>query len=489
MSIEQHDTVYVDGTFMPALTEIRMPVVDPATGNVIAQVPACGVEDVDRAVAAARSAFDRGPWPTMSPAARADTLTRLADALGARTTAIAETVIREAGFASRFAEPVHVTRAIDFVRYYADLARKEPFEEVRPSALAQADVVVRRCPVGVVSVLVPWNIPLLGALSKIAPALAAGCTVIYKPSPETPQIAYRLAEAVHEAGFPPGVVNILPADLEGSQRMSTHPDVDMVAFTGSTDVGRKIALACATDFRRYSLELGGNAAAIILEDAPVESVAAGLTMTGLALNNGEACIAQRRILAPRSRYDEIVSVLAAAANSLQVGDPTHPDTVIGPMITEAHRDRVLDYIHGAIDEGAVIAAGGGIPDDCHDGYYLQPTVLAQMTNDMRAVREEIFGPVVCVIPYDTVEEAISIARDTEYGLSSSVWTNDLNRAEEIARQLRVGSVYVNGKQTLDPSIPFGGFGHSGVGRELGPEGLAEYSETQAVFMPSPYRNI
>ncbi|ELB92040.1 betaine aldehyde dehydrogenase, partial [Rhodococcus wratislaviensis IFP 2016] len=320
------------------------------------------------------------------------------------------------------------------------------------------------------------------ALSKLAPALAAGCTVVYKPSPETPLIAYLVADAAHEAQFPPGVVNMVTADLEGSERLVSHPDVDMVGFTGSTAVGRRIAQSCAVDFRRHALELGGNAAAIILPDAPAELIAAGLGATGLALNNGEACIAQRRVLAPRERYDEIVAILAAAAAGLPVGDPSDPTTVIGPMITSEHRDRVVDHIEAARTAGAVLAAGGR--SDRDSGYYVEPTVLANVTNDMAAAREEIFGPVVCVIAYDTVEEAVAIAHDTEYGLSSSIWTSDIAAGEAIGRRLRVGSVYINGTLALDPAIPFGGFGHSGMGRELGPEGLDAYCEIQSVFVPN-----
>ncbi|WP_394358707.1 aldehyde dehydrogenase [Nocardia canadensis] len=478
------NTVYIDGEFIDSLTEARLPVTNPATGTVIGEVPDCGVADVDRAVHAARRAFDTGPWPTMTGAERAVRLTRLADELASRSTEIARTITAEAGFASAVCGPVHVDGAIDVLRYYAGLVGKEDLEEVRPSAQAQADVRIRRCPVGVVAALVPWNIPLLGALSKIAPALAAGCTVVYKPSPETPLTGYLLAEAVQAAGLPPGVVNVLVADLVGSQHLVSHRDVDMVAFTGSTAVGSAIALSCAADFRRYALELGGNAAAIVLDDAPIGMIAGGLAVYGLALNNGQACIAQRRILAPRERYEEIVAALAAAANMLPLGDPTTPTTLVGPLISEAHRDRVLACIRDAESEGAVVAAGGGIPDEAGNGYFIQPTVLARVTNSMRVARQEVFGPVVCVIAYDTVEEAIAIARDTEYGLSSSVWTADPARGEEIGRRLRVGSVYVNATLTLDPTIPFGGFGHSGVGRELGPEGIEEYREVQSIFVPT-----
>ncbi|WP_038553802.1 aldehyde dehydrogenase [Nocardia nova] len=480
----ERDDIYINGSFEPASSADRIPVLDPSGGCVIAHVPACGAEDVDRAVSAARAAFDNGPWADTTGPDRARALTRLADALSEIEDQLAETVALEAGFAIRAALTVHVRQAIEFVRYYAELASGAADEEVRPGAATTARVRVRHCPVGVVATLVPWNIPLLGALAKIAPALAAGCTVVHKPSPETPLTSYLLADAVHKAGFPRGVVNILPADLEGSRRLVSHPGVDMVAFTGSTAVGREIAETCARDLRRYALELGGNAAAILLEDAPARLIAAGLAGTGIVMNNGEACIAQRRVLAPRSRYDEIVSLLAEAVRALPVGDPTDPKTVVGPMITRQHRDRVLGHVQAAVTAGAVVAAGGGIPAGRDAGFFVEPTVLADVTNEMAVAREEVFGPVLCVIAYDTIDEAIAIARDTEYGLSGSVWTADPERGAEIAARLRVGSVYVNGAMSLDPAIPFGGFGQSGVGRELGPEGLDEFRETQAVFVPA-----
>ncbi|MGG7099870.1 aldehyde dehydrogenase family protein [Rhodococcus sp. 24CO] len=478
----EHDTVYVNGVFAPALTKSRISVVNPATGQEFGTVPSCGAEDVDRAVGAARLAFDEGRWHEFSASERAKALDGFADELALRTDDFAHAITREAGFASAVTATSHVGVAIEFVRYYADLTRDSAEADVRWSALAHADVRIRRCPLGVVAVLVPWNIPLLGALSKIAAALAAGCTVVYKPSPETPLTGYLLAEAADAAGFPPGVINVIPADMAGSQHLVSHRDVDMVAFTGSTAVGRSIAQTCAADFRRYALELGGNAAAIVLDDAPLELVAPGLAMLGVALNNGQACIAQRRILVPRDRHDEIVAALAAAVAALPVGDPTDPTVIVGPLISAAHRERVLNHIRKAQAAGAVVVVGGGAPD--RDGFFVEPTVLSNVTNDMHIAQEEVFGPVVCVIAYDTVEDAIRIAGDTEYGLSSSIWSADLERAELVARRLRVGSVYINGTMALDPAVPFGGFGDSGVGRELGPEGLDEYTEIQSIFVPA-----
>ena len=474
------DEVFIGGSWVRARSDERINVFNPASGLVIGTVPACGTDDVNRAVGAARVAFDSGAWSGLSGADRARHINRLADCLDARTAEMARMIIDESGMPAMIATSLHVTCGISFLRYFADLAGKFNFEEKRTTA--NANVLVRKLPVGVVAAIVPWNVPLLGALSKVAPALAAGCTVVLKPSPETPLSAYLLAEAAVEAGLPPGVLNVVAATLEGSKGLSSHPDVDMVGFTGSTSVGRTIAQTCATDFRRCALELGGNAAAIILEDAPAELIASGLGVTGM-FNNGEACIAQRRVLAPRSRYDEIVAILAGVAKSLRVGDPHDPNTAIGPMITEAHRDRVLRFIQIGEGEGAKVMAGGGVPKGLGKGYFVEPTLLANVTNHMRVAREEIFGPVICVIPYDDLEEAIAITRDTEYGLSSSIWTANYARGEEIGRGIRVGSFYVNATLTIDADIPFGGFKHSGWGREFGTEGFSEYLEVQSLFVP------
>jgi aldehyde dehydrogenase (NAD+) len=476
--VQTRDHLYIGGVWAEPAGSERIDVVSPATEEVIAQVPEGNVADIDRAVQAARDAFDHGAWPRAALAERAQVLSGFADALAARTDEFAAVISSEGGFPIGLV-PGQVVRAIDFVRYYADLIRTASPEETRATSTGGA--VVRHLPVGVVGAIVPWNIPLLGALPKIAPALAAGCTVVHKPSPETPLSAFILAEAAQASGLPAGVLNVVPASLEGSRRLVDHPGVDHIAFTGSSAVGRDIAGACGKQLKRYSLELGGNAAAIVLDDAPLQLVARGLMMTGLVLNNGEACIAQRRVLVPRARRDEIAEALAAAAKSIPVGAPDDPGILVGPMITKAHQQRVLGYCDIGRDEGAKVAAGGGRPAGLDRGWYVEPTVLVDVHNGMRVAREEIFGPLVCVIPYDTEQEAIAIASDTEYGLSSSVWTADPVRGAELGKNLRVGSVYVNGALNLDPNVPFGGFKQSGIGREFGPEGLAEYQETQAVF--------
>ncbi|WP_066483152.1 MULTISPECIES: aldehyde dehydrogenase [unclassified Sphingomonas] len=472
---------YVDGAWADAVETNCIDVINPATERPVGSVAIGDARDVDRAVAAARRSFDSGAWRMLPAVERAAALDRVCDELVDRRDAIADLLIAETGLPRQIVPILHVDHAIGFIRYYADLIRTTAFVEDR--AIPGGTATVQRLPVGVVAAIAPWNVPLLAAFSKIGPALAAGCSVVFKPSPETPLHAFLVAEAFAAAGLPAGVFNLVVADTPGSAHLCAHPDIDMVAFTGSTRVGQSIATACAPAMRRYALELGGNAAAIVLDDAPAELLAAGLTVTGLALNNGEACIAQRRVLVPRRRHDEIVELLVAGARALPIGDPDDPATALGPMINAAHRDRVLAYSDIASREGAVVATGGGRVRDRDIGYFVEPTVYARATNAMRIAREEIFGPAICVIPYDSEAEAIAIAQDAEFGLSSSVWTADPARGTALARRLRVGSVYVNASLGLHANVPFGGFGQSGVGRELGPEGLDEYLETQVVICP------
>lgn len=475
------ERLFIDGRWCDAADPGRLAVVSPTSEDVIAEVQIGGPADVHRATKAASEAFRRGRWPELTADGRADLLDRFALALTSRTEALTTTIAEEAGIPISLA-PIHVTRAIEFVSYYADLVRRTPMSQ--PRTATSAKVTVGQQPVGVVGAIGPWNIPLLGALSKIAPALAAGCTVVFKPSPETPLTALLMAEAAEHAELPPGVLNVVPATQAGSQALVADPLVAKVAFTGSTATGRAIALACAQQLKPYALELGGNAAAIVCDDIPVEVAGPGLVMTGLAVSNGEACVAQRRILVPRARRDEIVAAICAVASTLPIGDPKQPGTVLGPMITDGHRKRVLDHIADGQSQGAAVVHGGGSPLGLDRGYFVQPTVLVDVDNHMRIAREETFGPVVCVMTYDDINQAIAIANDTEYGLSASIWTADLSNADAIAPRLEAGSVYVNGSGDLDPNVPFGGVKQSGVGRELGPEGLSEFMHSQSIFRPA-----
>jgi acyl-CoA reductase-like NAD-dependent aldehyde dehydrogenase len=477
-----HSDIFVGGEWRAPQSTARLDVFNPSTGRVFGHTPLCSAADVNSAVAAARAAFQSGIWADADPAARADVIERFADILERDADQIARLVALEGGFPLTVASALHVAMPIGFLRYYAQLIRNFAFEELRTET-PNAQAYVRHVPAGVAGLIIPWNGPLILSLGKIAPALAAGCSIVFKPSPETPLSAYRIAAAAQEAGVPPGVFNMLPADVEGSERLCNHPDVDLISFTGSTATGRLIGAACAQQFKRCLLELGGNAAAIVLDDAPLDQLAEGLATHSFLMNSGQACIMQRRVLAPRSRYHEVVEALSAVAKAVQVGDALSPDTMVGPMISAAHQSRVLDYIDAGQREGARIAAGGGRPDGRDDGYFVAPTVLADVDNAMRPAREEIFGPVACVIAYADEEQALRMAADTEYGLSGSVWTGDPERGAAIGRRMRVGSVYINDSLQLHPAVPFGGFGASGIGRECGPEGFAEYCETQSLWIP------
>ena len=367
--------------------------------------------------------------------------------------------------------------------YYTGLARTYPFEELRDGVLGNK-ALVRKEAVGVAGAIVPWNVPLFVTMLKLGPAMAAGATVVLKPAPETPLDAFLLAEALLEAGLPPGVVNIVPAGREVGEHLVTHPGVDKIGFTGSTAAGKRIAALCGEQLKRVTLELGGKSAAIIMDDADVGALVPDLIGASL-MNNGQACVAQTRILASRDRYQEVVDALCDAVSRQQVGDPLDPATTVGPLVAERQRRRVEGYIATGQEEGAKIAIGGGRPASQTTGWYVEPTVFVNVDNQMTIAREEIFGPVLTVIPYDGIDEAVRIANDSDYGLSGSVWGGDNAAALEVARRVRTGTSTVNGFM-LEFSCPFGGFKQSGVGRELGPEGLAAYLEAKSISLPAGF---
>jgi acyl-CoA reductase-like NAD-dependent aldehyde dehydrogenase len=333
----------------------------------------------------------------------------------------------------------------------------------------------------VVAAVVPWNVPQFVAAAKLAPALLAGCSVILKPSPETPLDAYLLAEIATEAGLPEGVLSILPADREVSEYVVGHPGVDKVSFTGSVAAGKRVMEVASRNLTRVTLELGGKSAAVILPDADLEAAVAGIVPNAW-MNNGQACVAQTRILAPRSHYDELADRFAAAANALVVGDPLDPATQVGPLVAERQQQRSLDYIRLGQEEGAKVLTGGGRPAGLERGWYVEPTLFGGVANSMRIAREEIFGPVICLLPYEDEAEAVRIANDSDYGLSGSVWTADVEHGVEIARQVRTGTYSVN-TFSLDMLGPFGGYKNSGLGREFGPEGFGAYLEHKMIHLP------
>jgi betaine-aldehyde dehydrogenase len=478
--VREYDRLFIGGDWVKSTGSDTIEVISPGTEEPIAKVPASTEADIDAAVAAARQAFDSGPWSLTSPAERAELLAGVSATIQGRSEEFARTISEQNGSPISWALLGQVFSATMVLDYYSGLAREYPFEEVRTGVLGPA--VVRREPVGVVGAIVPWNVPLFVTMLKLAPALVAGCTVVLKPAPETPLDANMLAEIMQEAGLPPGVLNVVPAGREVGEHLVTHPGVDKIGFTGSTAAGKRIASLCGERLKRVTLELGGKSAAIVLADANLDEVAAGLLSASL-MNNGEACVAQTRILAPRDRYQDLVDQLCERVGAMKVGDPLDSATEIGPLVTSRQRDRVEGYIASGQEEGAKVALGGGRPDGLPKGWFVEPTVFVDVDNGMRIAQEEIFGPVLSVIPYGEVDEAVSIANDSNYGLSGTVWSADIERGLEIARRVRTGTYTVNGFM-LEFGAPFGGYKESGIGRELGPEGLAAYLEYKSVSMPA-----
>jgi aldehyde dehydrogenase (NAD+) len=476
--VQDRDTLWIGGDWVPSEGGGTIEVISPHTEQVIATTPEASTADMDKAVAAARTALESGPWAGIDPAGRAEILTNLTASLGARADDIAQTITAEMGSPIMFSHLGQVGAALMVVDYFANLTKTFAFEEERQGMMA--NVLVRREPVGVVGAIVPWNVPLFVTMLKLAPALAAGATMVLKPAPETPLDAYLLADALEEAGVPKGVVNILPAGREVGEHLVRHPGVDKIAFTGSTAAGMKIASICGEQLKRYTLELGGKSAAIILDDADIADALDQLLQVAGLMNNGQACVAQTRVLASRDKYDEVVNGLASRMEKVKVGDPAEMDTEVGPLVAERQRDRVEKYIVQGQEEGAEVVVGGGRPADQDTGWYVEPTLFAKVTNDMRIAQEEIFGPVISAIQFEDVEDAVRIANDSSYGLSGSVWTADAEGVGlDVAKRIRTGTFNVNGFM-LEPCAPFGGYKQSGVGREGGPEGLAAYLEDKAI---------
>jgi aldehyde dehydrogenase (NAD+) len=481
--MDTKDTLYVGGEWVAPSTTNTIEVVSPTTEEVIARVPEAGEADVDRAVEAAQAALT-GPYPRLTPAERAEYLTKLSQAIAARSQELADAITAEMGCPSSWSLMGQVFSATMVLDGWADLTRGFAFEEVRAGGFGPA--LVRKEPVGVSAGIIPWNTPLFIVALKLGAALAAGAPMVLKPSPETPLDAYILGELLDQIELPKGMVSILPAGREVGEYLVRHPGVDKVSFTGSTAAGRRVGAICGEMLKRVTLELGGKSAAIVLEDSDL-AAHIPLLMPSALMNNGEACIAQTRILAPRSRYDEVVDAVGDAVKATVTGDPTDPSVTVGPLVTDRQRDRVLGYIEKGTAEGAKVVVGGGRPADLARGWFVEPTLFVDVDNHMTIAQEEIFGPVLSVIPYDDEAEAVRIANDSDYGLSGSVWTSDVERGIDVARQVRTGTYGVNSMATLDIKNPFGGYKASGLGRELGPEGLAEFLETKTIILPGDYQ--
>lgn len=469
---------YIDGQWVEPHGDERHRAIEAATGEQIGTAALGTDADIDAAVRAARTAFDEGPWGRTTPAERAAVLRRFAAALADRAEHTSELVSRENGMPIGLSKAFNGAAPAVLLKMYADLIEQAVLEEVRPSV--SGATIVRREPVGVLGAITPWNYPQVLAMFKIAPALAAGCTVVLKPSPDTALDSYVFGDAATEAGLPPGVLNIVLAGREAGSSLVTHPLVDKIAFTGSTAAGRTIGRQCGELIRRCTLELGGKSAAIVCDDADLDVFLAGLG-TASFLNNSQTCTTQSRILAPRSRYAEVVEAVAQFCRDLTVGNPLDPATTCGPMASEAHLERVLGYIDIARDSAARLVTGGGRPAGQDRGWFVEPTVFADVDNNDRLAREEVFGPVMAVIPYDGDDEAVRIANDSNYGLGGSVWSTDKARALDLARRVRTGTIGVN-YYNIDLGAPFGGMKDSGIGRELGPEGLDNYLEYKSMYV-------
>lgn len=482
-SMSERPELFVGGQWRRPLggevTEVR----NPATGARVGSAALASPADVDAAVGAARRSFDSGVWAGADPGQRAAVLHRAADLMEERAPELAIGVTSELGCPLWFSQKAHVPNPIRHTRYYADMARDFAYDEIRRDG-ASASLVTQE-PVGVVAAITPWNGPLSTPSLKLAPALAAGCSVVLKPPPETPLSAYAFADALLEAGLPEGVLSIIPADRDAGQHLVEHPDVDKIAFTGSSAAGKQIMAAAADRIARVTLELGGKSAAVLLDDADIADVVPALLPMAMMVN-GQACIAQTRVLVPRSREKELVDALADAMAAQAVGDPMAAGTMIGPMVSERQRDRVAGYIATGRQEGARVVVGGEtltLPPELADGWFVPPTLLAGVDNGMRVAQEEIFGPVMAVIAYDDTDDAVRIANDSVYGLSGSVWSPDADRAVAVARRIRTGMVSINGRMQAYGS-PFGGYKQSGIGREMGPEGFKAYCETKSIAVPS-----
>ena len=474
--MQTYDRLFIGGEWQAPSSTATIDVISPATEEIVARVPAGKAADIDRAVAAARAAFDHGPWPRATVAERVDWIRKLSAGLQARMADIAQAVTTEMGCPitmSTMAQALPPGMVLD---KYAEIASTHPFEQDRAGLFGR--VIVRQEPVGVCGLIVPWNFPLAIIAFKLGAALAAGCTTVVKPAPETPLDAYILAEVCAQIGFPKGVINVVVAGREDSEHLVKHRDVDKISFTGNSVVGRRIASICGEQLKRCTLELGGKSAAIILEDADPGMVVPGLVPNGI-LNTGQACAAQTRLLIPRSRYREYVDAIGDFLRAVPTGDPMDPTMQLGPLVAERQRERVEGYIKKGRDEGARLVVGGGRPAGLPKGWYVEPTLFADVKNDMTIAREEIFGPVLVAIPYDSPEDAVRLSNESEYGLSGSVWTKDVERGIEIARQVRTGTYNVNGF-IIDFGSPFGGYKASGMGREFGPEGIACFSEYKSI---------
>jgi len=474
--------LFIGGEWVDPLSDAVIPVYDPATGAQVATVADANAADVDRAVKAARQAFDGGPWRELLPSQREALIWKLADLIDRHADELAELESIDNGKTKFMASIVDIPGSRDYFRYMAGWATKIEGSTIdvsiggRRAGAFQA--YTRREPVGVVAQIIPWNFPLAMAAWKLGPALATGCTCVLKPAEQTPLTALRLGELIQEAGFPPGVVNIVTGNGEtAGAALVAHPGVDKIAFTGSTEVGKKINIAATDSLKRVSLELGGKSPVIVLPDADPQTAAAGASQA-IFFNAGQVCAAGSRLYVHSKLFDRVVEQVGSAASAIRLGPGLDPSTEMGPLVSREQQQRVLDYIESGRAAGVSVIAGGDRPE--HGGYYVKPTVLANVKPDMKVVQEEIFGPVVVAQRFDDLDEIAALANDTQYGLSASIWSNDLTAVHRLVPKIKAGTVWVNCHGPVDANMPFGGFKQSGFGREHGRVGIEMYTELKSV---------
>ncbi|HYU38467.1 MAG TPA: aldehyde dehydrogenase family protein [Acidimicrobiia bacterium] len=481
-TLESHG-LYIDGEWVNASSDEELEVINPASEEVITKVPQASMEDVDRAVAAARRAFEDGPWPRMSARERSDTLLRFTQTIADRRGELVDMIIAEAGAARSIAEAFQFDTPLRYAFWFAERAATFPYEDPLPPQLTARGLgqgVIRKEPVGVVAAITAFNYPMYLNLAKVVPALAVGNSVVLKPSPYTPLEALVLGEIADAAELPPGVLNVVTGGVPESERLTTHPEVDMVSFTGSDVVGKQIMKQAAGGLKKVLLELGGKSPNIVFAGSDVRRFAAAAAYA-FTIHAGQGCALPTRILAERSVYDEVVEGLEAALAKVEVGDPAEPTVTMGPLIREAQRERVERYVANGTAEGARLACGGGRPAHLSRGFFVEPTLFVDVDNSMRVAQEEIFGPVGVVIPFDGEDEAVAIANDTRYGLAASIWHPQPTRAYELAKQVRAGTVTINGGGGgPSPWGPFGGYKQSGIGREFGDYGMLEFTQLKTV---------